>query len=54
MADAGKEGAVKESLMTGPTEYDERTEQMRKRDEHLKRQLRRARIFVRILDVGFG
>lgn len=54
MSEPEKEGAVRESLMTGATEYDQRTEQMGKRDEQLKRQLHRARIFVRILDVGFG
>lgn len=36
------------------SEYDEVTARMRKRDEHLTRQLRRMRILVRVLDLGFG
>jgi len=36
------------------SEYEEVTARMRKRDEYLTRQLRRMRIIVRILDLGFG
>jgi len=36
------------------SEYDEVAARMRKRDEHLTRQLRRMRIVVRALDLGFG
>jgi hypothetical protein len=52
MSDPEKDG-VAAAQMSGP-EYDQVTQQMRQRDEQLKRQLRLARIFVRVMDVGFG
>lgn len=36
------------------SDYDHVGGQMRRRDEYLTRNLRRVRIFARILDVGFG
>ena len=36
------------------SEYEEVAARMKKRDEHLTRRLRRMRIVVRILDLGFG
>jgi hypothetical protein len=36
------------------SEYEEVAARMKKRDEHLTRHLRRMRILVRILDLGFG
>ena len=36
------------------SEYEQVAARMKKRDEHLGRQLRRIRILVRILDLGFG
>jgi len=42
------------SQTTGSPEYDQITEQMRQRDAQLRRHLRYSRIFIRILDVGFG
>jgi hypothetical protein len=35
-------------------QYDQVETQMRERDAYLARRLRRARIFVRTLDIGFG
>ena len=34
--------------------YDETAARLKQRDEHLTRRLRRMRIIVRILDLGFG
>jgi hypothetical protein len=36
------------------SDYDDVAARMRKRDEYLTRRLRRMRIVVRILDLGFG
>jgi len=51
MPGPAKDPAVSEAQVS---EYDRITEQMKKRHEYLTRQLRRIRIFVRILDLGFG
>jgi len=39
---------------TNVNEYDEIAARLKERDEHLTRRLRRMRIVVRILDLGFG
>lgn len=36
------------------SEYEQIAARMKKRDELLRRRLRRMRIIVRILDLGFG
>ena len=51
MSDLTKYEAVSEAQVS---QDDQIAEQMKKRHEYLTRQLRRARIFVRILDVIFG
>ena len=47
-----KDGVAMEAQNT--SQGSNQAEQMKARDKQLRRQLRRARIFVRSLDVGFG
>lgn len=51
MSESTKYDALTEAQIR---EYDQVAAQMKKRDEHLLRQLRRMRLVVRTLDLGFG
>jgi hypothetical protein len=51
MSGPAKDQAVLEEQVS---EHDQIAAQMKNHHEYLTRQLRRMRIFVRILDLGFG
>jgi hypothetical protein len=51
MSEPTKDQAVLEAQVS---EHDRIAAQMKRHHEYLTRQLRRMRIFVRILDLGFG
>jgi hypothetical protein len=51
MSDPGKYEPVQAQVTS---DHDQVSEQMKRKDEYLSRNLHRMRIFVRILDLGFG